>query len=130
MRLFRSSTQESRIYRTYTMPLQAGANVGHYQVLGLIGAGGMGEVYRATDTKLNRDVALKLLPPQFTSDPDRMERFQREAHVLASLNHPSIAAIYGLEESKRVRALVIGTGRRADPGGSRLPPVPILKMLT
>ncbi|MGH9794018.1 MAG: serine/threonine-protein kinase, partial [Candidatus Acidiferrales bacterium] len=64
-----------------------------------LGAGGMGEVYRATDTKLGRDVALKVLPSAFAQDAQRMARFQREAHVLASLNHPHIAAIYGLEES-------------------------------
>ena len=67
----------------------------------------MGEVYRATDSKLNRDVALKLLPPQFLNDSARMERFQREAHVLASLNHSNIAAIYGLEDSNAMRALVM-----------------------
>ena len=67
----------------------------------------MGEVYRAADKKLNRDVALKFLPAQFTSDRDRMERFQREAHVLASLNHSNIAAIYGLEESGPTRAIVM-----------------------
>ena len=67
----------------------------------------MGEVYRAHDTKLNRDVALKALPDAFASDPDRLVRFQREAQVLASLNHPNIAAIYGLEEADGVRALVL-----------------------
>jgi serine/threonine protein kinase len=84
-----------------------GTQFGSYQITSLLGQGGMGEVYRAADTKLNRDVALKFLPAQFTSDPDRMERFQREAYVLASLNHSNIAAIYGLEESNRMRALVI-----------------------
>src|SRR3954447_19489516 len=67
----------------------------------------MGEVYRARDTKLHRDVALKILPTAFALDPDRLARFQREAHVLASLNHPNIAAIYGLEESDGVPALVL-----------------------
>ena len=67
----------------------------------------MGEVYRAHDTKLNRDVALKVLPEHFASDPERLSRFQREAQLLASLNHPHIAAIYGLEESNGVRALVL-----------------------
>src|SRR5262247_2796559 len=89
------------------MPLEPGWKLAHYDILALIGAGGMGEVYRAMDTKLNREVALKFLPDQFTSDHSRMERFQREAHVLASLNHSNIAAIYGLEESKAVRALVM-----------------------
>ena len=81
------------------MPLQAGARLGSYEILSALGAGGMGEVYRARDTKLNRDVALKVLPELFAADPDRLARFKREAQVLASLNHPNIAAIYGLEES-------------------------------
>src|SRR6266478_9993787 len=72
-----------------------------------LGAGGMGEVYRARDTKLNRDVALKILPDAFASDSDRLARFQREAQVLASLNHPNIAHIHGLEESGGVSALVM-----------------------
>jgi eukaryotic-like serine/threonine-protein kinase len=84
-----------------------GTRFASYQITSLLGQGGMGEVYHAVDTKLNRDVALKFLPPQFTSDPDRMERFQREAHVLASLNHSNIAGIYGLEESDGMRALVM-----------------------
>lgn len=79
--------------------MNAGDKLGHYVVAGKLGAGGMGEVYRATDTKLGRDVALKVLPSAFAQDAQRMARFQREAHVLASLNHPHIAAIYGLEES-------------------------------
>src|SRR5439155_14495221 len=78
-----------------------------YQITSFLGQGGMGEVYRAVDTRLNRDVALKFLPAQFTSDPDRMDRFQREAYVLASLNHSNVAGIYGLEESDRMRALVM-----------------------
>jgi len=84
-----------------------GTRLGSYQITSLLGQGGMGEVYRATDSKLNRDVALKLLPPQFLNDSARMERFQREAHVLASLNHSNIAAIYGLEDSNAMRALVM-----------------------
>jgi Tol biopolymer transport system component len=84
-----------------------GRMLGHYQVVAFVGAGGMGEVYRAKDTKLGRDVALKILPPAFASDPDRMARFEREARVLASLDHPNIAAIYGLEESSGIRALVM-----------------------
>jgi len=75
-----------------------GQNIAHYRVSAKLGAGGMGEVYRASDTKLGRDVALKVLPAAFASDAERMARFQREAQVLASLNHPNIAAIYGLEE--------------------------------
>ena len=89
------------------MPLQPGTRLGAYDVTAQIGAGGMGEVYRATDTKLNREVALKVLPDAFASDPERLARFQREAEVLASLNHPNIAAIHGLEEADGVRALVL-----------------------
>ena len=89
------------------MALQVGSRLGHYDVTALIGEGGMGQVYQATDTKLNRQVALKILPEAFASDPDRLARFQREAQVLASLNHPGIAAIYGLEESDDTRALVL-----------------------
>ena len=80
---------------------------GHYQFAGLIGRGGMGEVYRGRDTNLNRDVALKILPAAFALDGDRLARFKREAQVLASLNHPNIGAIYGLEESGGVQALVL-----------------------
>ena len=80
------------------MPLPIGTRLGPYEVTAQIGAGGMGEVYRARDTRLKREVALKILPKTFASDPERLARFQREAQVLASLNHPNIAAIYGLEE--------------------------------
>src|SRR5438309_11943160 len=89
------------------MPLSAGTRLGPYEILSLLGAGGMGEVYRATDTRLNRAVALKVLSPALAGDADYMARFTREAQVLASLNHPNIAAIYGLEESDGVRALVM-----------------------
>ena len=82
-------------------------NIAHYEILDKLGAGGMGEVYRATDTKLGRAVAIKVLPEQFARDPERMARFRREAQVLASLNHPNIASIYGLEESGGTRALVM-----------------------
>ena len=81
--------------------------MGCYEVLSLLGAGGMGEVYRARDTRLKRDVALKILPSDFINDPQRMMRFEREAQLLAALNHPSIASIYGLEESSGTRALVM-----------------------
>ncbi len=81
------------------MPLQPGTTLGPYHVTAKIGEGGMGEVYRARDTNLDRDVAIKVLPEAFTSDPDRLARFEREAKVLASLNHPNIGAIYGLENS-------------------------------
>ena len=87
--------------------LKPGTELGPYRVEALLGAGGMGEVYRARDTKLNRDVALKVLPESFTRDPDRLARFTREAHVLASLNHPNIAAIYGFEDAGDVHALVL-----------------------
>ncbi len=77
------------------MSLSVGARLGHYAVTAKLGEGGMGEVWRATDTQLDRDVALKVLPEAFTSDPDRLARFEREAKVLASLNHPNIGHIYG-----------------------------------
>ncbi len=89
------------------MSLSASDKLGPYEILGLIGKGGMGEVYRARDTMLKRDVALKVLPASFARDPDRMARFQREAEVLASLNHPNIAAIYGIEQSNGVHALIM-----------------------
>src|SRR5688572_24252468 len=89
------------------MPLAPGTRLGAYEIAALIGAGGMGEVYRARDTRLNRDVAIKVLPETFASDPDRIARFQREAKTLASLNHPHIGAIYGFEESGSVKALVL-----------------------
>jgi serine/threonine protein kinase len=90
------------------MSLTAGTMLGPYEILAPIGAGGMGEVYRARDTKLKRDVALKVLPEAFAKDPGRMLRFQREAEVLASLNHPNIAHIYGVEERALVMELVEG----------------------
>jgi Tol biopolymer transport system component len=89
------------------MVLGAGVRLGSYEVLHPLGAGGMGEVYRARDTRLGREVAIKVLPAAFAADHDRMVRFQREAHVLASLNHPHIAAIFGFEESNSTRALVM-----------------------
>jgi eukaryotic-like serine/threonine-protein kinase len=87
--------------------LAAGLRLGPYEILGPLGAGAMGEVYRASDTKLNRNVALKVLPERFALDPDRLARFTREAQLLATLNHPNIAAIYGLEESNGAQALVL-----------------------
>ncbi|HKI86797.1 MAG TPA: serine/threonine-protein kinase, partial [Thermoanaerobaculia bacterium] len=87
--------------------IEPGTRLGGYEVTAEIGAGGMGEVYRAHDSKLKRDVALKVLPEAFASDPERMARFEREAQVLAALNHPHIAAIYGLEESGATRALIM-----------------------
>ena len=89
------------------MSLTAGTKLGPYEIVAPLGAGGMGEVYRASDTKLGRDVALKLLPPLFTADADRVARFEREARLLASLNHPHIGAIYGFEDAGNVLALVL-----------------------
>ena len=89
------------------MSLQSGTQLGPYQIQGLLGSGGMGEVYRARDTKLGREVALKILHEIAAQDRDRLSRFAREAQVLASLNHPNIAAIYGVEESTGGLALVL-----------------------
>src|SRR5882724_1418803 len=88
------------------MSLTAGSRLGGYEIVAPLGAGGMGEVYRARDTKLHRDVAIKVLLPAVENDPDRMARFSREAQVLASRNHPNIAHIHGLEEAAGVTALV------------------------
>jgi eukaryotic-like serine/threonine-protein kinase len=88
-------------------PTLSGRTIGVYHLESLLGAGGMGEVYRAHDRKLGRDVAIKILPPHFTTDPERLARFEREARMLATLNHPHIGAIYGLEEAGDVRALVL-----------------------
>jgi serine/threonine protein kinase len=92
--------------------LSVGTRLGSYDIIGAIGAGGMGEVYRARDTRLDRIVAIKILPDAFASDPDRLARFTREAQTLAALNHPNIAQIYGLEEGPaeaghHVRAIVM-----------------------
>ena len=87
--------------------MEIGTTIGAYQVIAKLGEGGMGEVYRATDTKLKRQVAIKILPASVATDHDRLARFQREAEVLASMNHPNIAGIYGLEESGGVTALVM-----------------------
>ena len=89
------------------MAIQSGTHLGPYEILSAIGAGGMGEVYRARDPKLGRDVAIKVLPEAFARDAERMARFQREAKVLASLDHPNIASIYGLEDSGGTHALVM-----------------------
>src|SRR5262245_23866370 len=89
------------------MSVQIGQQLGSYEITSLLGKGGMGEVYRARDTKLKRDVAVKILPDESSRDVDRVNRFQREAEVLASLNHPNIAAIYDLEEKSGSRYLVL-----------------------
>jgi serine/threonine protein kinase len=87
--------------------LSPGAQLGQYELRSLLGKGGMGEVYQAHDPKLGRDVAIKVLPEQFARDPERLIRFQREAKMLAALNHPNIAAIYGLEEFAGVHYLIM-----------------------
>jgi serine/threonine protein kinase len=87
--------------------LQPGDRIGVYEIRELVGAGGMGEVYRAHDLRLRRDVAIKVLPSEFTDDRQRHARFEREARVLAALNHPNIAAIYGIEDVSHARALVL-----------------------
>ena len=132
------------------MSLTPGARLGPYEILSALGAGGMGEVYRARDTKLNRDVALKVIPDTFARDPDRLARFRRVAQVLASLNHPHIAAIYGFEDSGATHALVLelvegetlaeriaAGGPKGPPlrpegrrGGSLDPPIPIDETLS
>src|SRR3974390_3402771 len=89
------------------MALATGTRLGSYEITALRGKGGMGEVYRARDTKLKRDVAIKTLPEEFSRDADRVNRFQREAEILASLNHPNIAAIYDLQEADGARFLVL-----------------------
>src|SRR5262245_28225407 len=89
------------------MPLAPGTHLGPYEILAPLGAGGMGEVYRARDGKLGRDVAIKILPEAFAADAERIARFQREARTLASLNHPNIAIIHGLEQAGDVHALVM-----------------------
>jgi eukaryotic-like serine/threonine-protein kinase len=88
------------------MALASGGRLGSYEVVSAIGSGGMGEVYRARDTKLHRDVALKILPEEFAADPERGARFEREARTLASLNHAHITQIYGVEDSGTTHALV------------------------
>ncbi|MFQ5600300.1 MAG: serine/threonine-protein kinase, partial [Candidatus Krumholzibacteriia bacterium] len=89
------------------MKLESGTRLGPYEILAPLGAGGMGEVYRARDTKLGRDVAVKVLPEVFARDPERVARFEREARVLASLNHPNIAVIYGFEEANDMQLLAL-----------------------
>src|ERR1035438_2010879 len=89
------------------MAIPSGTKFGCYQIVAPLGAGGMGEVYQAHDSKLGRDVAIKVLPEAFADDPERLSRFQREAKMLAALNHPSIATIYGLEQSGETSYLVM-----------------------
>src|SRR6478672_6209417 len=94
--------------RGEAVTLPPGSRFGAYEILSPLGAGGMGEVYRARDTKLGREVAIKIIPPALAQDPDRLARFEREAKVLASLNHPNIAQIYGVEQDALVMELVTG----------------------
>jgi len=101
--------------------MKLGDKLGHYEVLSLLGVGGMGEVYRARDTTLKRDVALKVLPATFLRDLDRMARFQREAEVLASLDHPNVGHIYGIVDAEDSRALVLALF----PDGSSAPDFPV-----
>src|SRR5262250_1722504 len=89
------------------MAITIGQQLGSYEISALLGKGGMGEVYRARDSKLGRDVAIKILPADFAGDPDRLVRFEREAHLLASLNHPNIGAIYDLAESNATKFFVL-----------------------
>src|SRR6185295_18838856 len=89
------------------MPIESGSRIGPYEVLAPLGEGGMGVVFRGRDSRLQRDVALKVLPDNFASDPDRLSRFQREAQVLASLNHAHIAQIYGLEQVEGAACIVM-----------------------
>jgi serine/threonine protein kinase len=100
------------------MPIGPGTRLGPYEVTALIGEGGMGKVWRAHHTALKRDDALKVLPDAFASDPDRLARFRREAQILASLNHPNIAHVYGLEQSDGVQAF---RSMKRCPSPSRLP---------
>ena len=93
------------------MPLTPGSQLGVFTITGPIGVGGMGEVYQATDTNLKRQVAIKVLPASVAGDADRLARYQREAEVLAALNHPHIAAIYGLEKTPDGTALVMDDSR-------------------
>ena len=99
-----------------TMALDSGTRLGNYEVVSRLGAGGMGEVYRARDTQLRREVAIKLLLQEVSTDPERLARFTREARVLASLNHPNIATLHGFETDEETRFLVMELGRRRDAG--------------
>src|SRR5262249_25126139 len=107
-RSYKVQEAQSQTKGSCTLSVTVGTKLGSYEITALVGSGGMGEVYRARDMKLKRDVALKVLPEAFGSDPGAMRRFQREAEVLASLNHPNIAHIYGFEERALVMELVEG----------------------
>ena len=102
-------------------PDMTGQSIGGYQLEALLGAGGMGEVYRSRDAKLGRDVAIKILPRAFTSHPDRLARFEREARMLGALNHPNICAIYGFEEAGRASGSWFSSSSRARRSRERSP---------
>src|SRR6267378_915089 len=114
------------------MTIAAGSKLGSYEIQSPLGAGGMGEVYRARDSKLGRDVAIKVLPEAFAHDPERLSRFQREAKMLAALNHPNIATIFGLEHSDGVQYLVMElvAGETLAQRVKRDGPVPVEEALT
>ncbi len=99
--------------------MEPGTRLGQYEILDRLGAGGMGEVYRARDTTLDRDVAIKVLPEDFADDANRLARFEREAKLLASLNHPNIATIFGFEESDGVRFIAMELVEGVQPSGER-----------
>jgi serine/threonine protein kinase len=101
------------------MPVTAGTRIGVFEILAPLGAGGMGEVYRARDTKLDREVAIKVLPEALARDSERLARFEREAKMLAALNHPNIAHIYGVEDGALVMELVEGDEPRGRWNGTR-----------
>jgi serine/threonine protein kinase len=100
------------------MAISAGSRLGVYEIVSILGEGGMGRVYRARDTKLQRDVAIKVLPEALVTDPERVARFEREARTLAALNHPHIAQIYGTEQSGSIHALVMELVEGEDLGSS------------
>src|SRR5262244_884028 len=105
------------------MPLTSGTRLGSYEIVGPLGAGGMGEVYRARDTRLGRDIALKVLPADVASSPDRLARFEREARAVAALNHPNIVVLHSIEEAQGIRFLTMeliegqGLDRHVQSGG-------------
>jgi eukaryotic-like serine/threonine-protein kinase len=117
------------------MPLPDGTRLGPYQILSAIGAGGMGEVYKARDTRLNRSVAIKVLPSELASDPDRRSRFEREAHAIAALSHPHICVVHDIGRDNGTDYLVMellegetlaratGTGQSLSPPDARCPPL-------
>ena len=129
-RTFAPACKECSVYNCARMALTPGTKLGPYEIQSPLGSGGMGEVYRATDTKLGRDVALKVLPAEMAHDPERLARFRREAKALAQLDHPNIVTIYSVEESEDVHLLTMqlveghpctgnyraGSGRARAPG--------------